>query len=480
MDYASPESLKRARARRSLWPGFLLGALLLVFAASFVYTAYALLDWGKSTAAQAPDLPPLALPKLVRSVPVSPVGAAEGPVISFAQPQQNRSDNAQPIVSDRVTVLLMGVDNRPGQTVSRTDSIMVITLNPADGSMGMLSLPRDLLVTVPGFGDVVKINMVHVLGEIRQYQGGGPELLKETVEDLIGYPIDYYVRMNFDGFRQVIDLIGGIEIDVAREIRDDKYPDENYGYDPLYIPAGRQNMDGALALKYARTRHGDSDYQRAGRQQQVIMAVRDKLTQPGNLASLLPRLPGLAIAMANTVQTNMPVEKAISLARLVGETDLQQPKRVVIDNSFGTVSLDPTLGYILTPDMAKLEVAADGIFADLSPETAAVDAAREAILEEAARVIVLNGTTQEGLATGEAAVLGNRGFNITAVGNAAATDFEETVIVSHGDTKPQTLEALARLFNVPPDRIRSEPPSDEVDLTLIVGNDRQDKTAAAP
>jgi LCP family protein required for cell wall assembly len=321
---------------------------------------------------------------------------------------------------------------------------------------------------------------VHVLGEIRQYPGGGPQLLKETVEDTLGYPVDYFVRMNFDGFRQVIDLIGGVDIEVPREIRDDLYPDENYGYDPLYIPAGLQHMDGDLALKYARTRHIDSDYGRAGRQQQVLMAVRDRIMQPGQLAALLPRLPGLAIAMANTVQTDMPVEKAITLARAVGEMEQKDPQRVVIDNTVGVVSLDPTLGYVLTPDMAKLRAAADSIFADQTVAGDGTDVERQAIADEAARLVVLNGTTQEGLGAQTAADLGAQGFAVSAVGNAAAADFVDTVLISHGDTKPQTLEALIRLFGIAPENVRSEPPSEEQDLTLIVGTDVLEKTAAAP
>jgi LCP family protein required for cell wall assembly len=477
MDYAPEHSMDAAQARRALWPGLLLGALLLLFAGSFVYAAYILVDLGKSTAAQTPDMPPLALPRLVRSVAVNSA-SQQNPAVALNQFQPSERNEARPVASDRVTVLLMGVDNRPGQTVSRTDSIMLITLSPDDGSTGMFSLPRDLLVTVPGFGDVVKINMVHVLGEIRQYQGGGPQLLKETVADLTGYPIEYTVRMDFDGFRQVIDLLGGIDIDVPREIRDDQYPDENYGYDPLYIPAGRQHMDGALALKYARTRHTDTDYGRAGRQQQVLMAVRDRIMQPGQLAALLPRLPGLAIAMANTVQTDMPVEKVITLARALGDMEQKAPQRVVIDNSIGVVSLDPKLGYVLTPDMGKLRAAADSIFADKSVAAQGPDIERQSISDEAARLVVLNGTAQEGLGAKAAADLSNQGFNVTAVGNAAAADFEQTVLISHGDTKPQTLEALVSLFGIPPDNVRSEPPSDEVDLTLIVGGDRLAEAAA--
>ncbi len=133
---------------------------------------------------------------------------------------------------------------------------------------------------------------------------------------MLGYPIDHYVIVNFEGFKQIIDLIGGVDITVPYEIYDDKYPDDNYGYlPPIHFLPGKQHMDGDTALKYARTRHADNDYARAGRQQQVIMAIKDKVTSQGQMAALLPRLPGLAVAMANSVQTDMPIDKALTLAR---------------------------------------------------------------------------------------------------------------------------------------------------------------------
>ena len=278
--------------RQVLWSGLLLGSLLMLFVTVLIYVAYLFVGWGRTAAAKVPDMPPLALPKLVQAAaaPDAEESASAGTLF----PTSNRNPQAPaPALSDRVTVLMMGVDNRPGQTVARTDTIMLLTVDPKTGSAGMLSFPRDMLVPVEALNDTVKINTIHVFGEVRNYPGGGPAMLKDTISELIGYPIDYYVRVNFDGFREIVDLIGGVDIQVARDIRDDKFPDENYGYDPLYIPAGLQHMDGALALKYARVRHIDTDYERARRQQQVIVAVKDKVTQPGQLAALLPRLPGL-------------------------------------------------------------------------------------------------------------------------------------------------------------------------------------------
>jgi LCP family protein required for cell wall assembly len=464
-------SLNPAPGRQVVWSGLLLGSLLMLFVAVFVYVAYLFVGWGRTAAAQVSDMPPLALPKLVQAAAAPENGKAASQGVLF--PTGNREpQEASPALQDRVTVLVMGVDNRPGQTVARTDSIMLLTVDPKTGSSGMLSFPRDMLVPVPALNDTVKINTIHVFGEIRNYPGGGPTMLKDTISDLIGYPIDYYVRVNFDGFRQIVDLIGGIDIQVAREIRDDKYPDENYGYDPLYIPAGLQHMDGALALKYARVRHIDTDYQRADRQQQVILAVKDKITQPGQLATLLPRLPGLALAMANSVQTDMPVEKAIMLARAMGQMDLANPTRVVIDNTMGVTSLDPQWGSSLTPDMDKVKAAAASVFGETESGPSAAEVARQAIQSEAARVIVLNGTTAGGLGAEIAAGLTTDGFQVVAVGNADRADYGQSVLTTHGDGKDATREALVSRFGIPPDRVISESPSDNADFTLVIGTDQ--------
>lgn len=464
-------------SRQVLWSGLLLGSLLMLFVTVFVYVAYLFVGWGRTAAAKVPDMPPLALPRLVQAAAVPDSAESVSAGVLFQTNNRNLQDTA-PALKDRVTVLLMGVDNRPGQTVARTDTIMLLTVDPTTGSAGMLSLPRDMLVPVPALNDSVKINTVHVIGEIRNYPGGGPAMLRDTVSDLISYPIDYTLRVNFDGFRQIIDLIGGIDIEVARDIRDDKYPDENYGYDPLYIPAGLQHMDGALALKYARVRHIDTDYQRAARQQQVIMAVKDKITQPGQLAALLPRLPGLALALANSVQTDMPVEKAIMLARAVGQMDLAHPTRAVVDNTMGETTLDPTKGYILTPDMDKVRAVAASVFGETLTGPTAAEVARQAIQSEAARVIVLNGTTEGGLATEVATSLAADGYQVVAVGNADRADYGQSVLITYGDGKDATRETLVSRFGMAPDRVRSESPSESADLTLIVGADLMSADAA--
>ncbi len=472
MTDSKPMQKERAKLRPALWSGLLLGFLLTAFMAAFVYVAYLFLAWGQTAAAGAPKLPPLSLPQLVRASS-SVSGSSSSPLDIFLQPAAQGQQEQPSAVTERVTILVMGVDSRPDEKIARSDSIMVLTVNPKTGAAGMLSLPRDLRVNVPGMSNPVKLTTVHFLGELDKYPGGGPALLRTTVSQLIGYPIDYYVRLNFEGFQQVIDLVGGVDIDVPTAINDPEYPDQNYGYDPLYIPAGRQHMNGALALKYARTRHESSDYSRAGRQQQILLALKDKIMQPGQLAALLPRLPSLALAMANSIQTDMPIEKAISLARALGQMDLHNPTRVVVDNTMGQeIPNDPDLGFVLIVDPAKLRGAAAAVFADASTGTSAAAETRQKLQAEGARLVVLNGTAGEGLAAKTAAGLTVDGFIVSAVGNASRADYAETWLITYGDDKPVTREALVRRFSIPPDRIRSEPSSSTADLALIVGADQ--------
>lgn len=465
--------------QRPLWSGLLLGFLLTIFVAVLVYVAYVFLAWGQTSMAQAPHMPPLELPKLVRSAGPDNAQDAAAQAPLFQAVGTNPQDTS-PQALGRTTVLVMGVDARPGATALRTDSIIVLTINPQTGSAGMLSIPRDMVVRAPVLNRDTKITTLYGIGELNKFPGGGAGYLQDALAELIGYPIDFYVKINFEGFKQIIDLIGGIDIDVPMEIYDAKYPDDNFGYEPpLHFLPGMQHMDGSTALKYARTRHADNDYMRAARQQQVIMAVKDRITQPGQMSALLPRLPGLAIAMANSVQTDMPVDKAIALARQLERVDFKNISRVVIDQKMGTVTPDdPKLGYILTPDLNKLRAAASAVFADAAVGPSPEEVARQAVQAEAARIIVLNGTPEKGLAAKTQATLITNGFNVVTVGNADNVNYESAWLVTHGDTAPATVEALVRWFNISADHIRSEPPSDQAELTLIIGAEQAGATTA--
>lgn len=236
---------------------------------------------------------------------------------------------------NRVSILLMGIDQRCDEEgPAHTDTMMVLTIDPVGLSAAMLSLPRDLWVEIPNFG-VDRINQANYYGEIYEYPGGGQALAVQTVEALLGVPIDYYVAVNFDAFVEVVDLIGGIDIDVPEAIDDPDYPDQCYGYDPFSIAAGEQQLDGEAALKYARTRAtfgGDVD--RAGRQQAVILAVRQKIFDLNSIPQLIAQAPQLWQTSQENVRTNMTLDEAIQLALLVQDIPRESIRTAVLDFNY--------------------------------------------------------------------------------------------------------------------------------------------------
>lgn len=182
---------------------------------------------------------------------------------------------------DRITILLLGTDGRDEEFgPPRTDLMMLAILDRSPQRVTLISIPRDLWVPIYGHGEA-KINTAYFLGSLAEQ---GPELTQMTVEDLVGTPIHHVVEIDFNGFRTLIDEMGGVHIDVPEAIDDPLYPDGHYGTLHLQIPAGVQLMDGELALRYARTRYGGTDQGRSSRQQAIIMAMREKALTPSQLA----------------------------------------------------------------------------------------------------------------------------------------------------------------------------------------------------
>ncbi len=209
-----------------------------------------------------------------------------------------------------VSILLMGTDARPDEGVaSRTDTLIVAILDMEAASVTLISIPRDLWVYIPGYGES-RINTAYFLG---QFENNGAELARQTVSGTLGIPINYTMTLDFSGFHRLVDAIGGIAINVPTAIDDWAYPDENYGTFHLEIPAGPQRMDGERTLQYARTRHGNSDFDRSARQQAIIHAIRRQLLKPEQL----PRLPGYLMQGASEVSTTLTLPDLFYVARFL-------------------------------------------------------------------------------------------------------------------------------------------------------------------
>jgi LCP family protein required for cell wall assembly len=376
--------------------------------------------------------------------------------------------------TERVNVLVMGVDQREHeQGPWRTDTMLVLTIDPVTMSGGMLSIPRDLWVPIPGYEEG-RINTAHYLGEIYDYPGGGPALAAKTVQYNLGVPIHHYARFNFTAFERLVDLIGGIDVYVEEEIADPTYPDEAYGYDPLYIPAGWQHFNGEMALKYARTRHSaGGDFDRASRQQQVLLAVFEQVTRLDLLPQLAPRAPELWQTLKGSVVTDLTLDQAIALAQLASEVDTENIRYVVIDEHYTQFWNTPDEQQVLIPVRDRIRELRDYIFtAEASlPQQEEDPAVR--LETEAATIEVLNGTTTAGLAALTADSLQQHGLQVAHTDNADRSDYSESLIIVYTG-KNYTAEHVASFLGLPLTAVvHGADPDAEYDITIILGADYQ-------
>lgn len=371
---------------------------------------------------------------------------------------------------ERVTILIMGVDQRCGETgPTRTDTLMLLTVDPIGKTAGILSLPRDLWVEIPGFG-VDRINQAHYFGEGFEYPGGGPALAEETVEATLGIEINYYATVNFDVFIETVNLLGGIEVEVEETIDDPKYPNNCYGFDPFRIEAGRHLLYGEEALKFARTRATEGgDVDRAARQQQVILAVRDRLFD--QIPELLIQAPLLWQTMQSNIRTTMTLDEAIQLALLVQEIPRENIQRAVIDYNYVYTEKTPDGQDVLVPIRENIRALRDELFAPAKIPTAVIDDLPEKMQAEEARIAIYNGTPVFGLAGETRDFLIPYEFTITEVGNADAATYPSTQIIDFGD-HPFTTQYLVQLMDIPPLNISTgSKPDGDYDLLIIIGND---------
>jgi LCP family protein required for cell wall assembly len=369
-------------------------------------------------------------------------------------------------------MLILGIDERCDEKgPTRTDTMMVLSLDPVTMAGTMLSIPRDLWVEIPGFG-VEKINQAHRLGELYDYPEGGPGLAVDTVEGILGVSIQYYLTVNFDAFVEIIDEIGGIEVLVPEDINDTAYPDSCYGYDPFYISAGEHDLDGQTALKYARTRAtfgGDVD--RAGRQQQVIMAARDKILRLDMIPRLILQSPALWAILQDNVRTNLAIEEILQLGLLAQEIPEGSIRTAVIDYDYVYNQVTPDGQAVLVPIRENIRALRDQMFSAPVVPTPVIENPAQSMAEEGARVALYNGTPQFGLAGSTQSYLVNNDINIVEIGNADSSEYRTTQIIDYG-SHPATTLYLTQLMLIPPLNVStSNRPIGEFDVLVILGDD---------
>ncbi|MBN2045749.1 MAG: LCP family protein [Anaerolineales bacterium] len=349
--------------------------------------------------------------------------------------------------SRRVTVLVMGVDYRDWQAgfeYSRTDTMMLLTIDPVAKTAGALSIPRDLWAAIPGFNPA-KINTAHYFGDLYKYPGGGPALAVKTVENLIGVPIDYYVRLDFYAFVEFIDFINGVEVDVLEPIELEVIGQK---YDVVLEP-GRYVLDGKLALAYARNRYNEGgDFDRARRQQQIILGIRSRLRNPKIWARMISNAPALYESFTQKITTNIPFDDALKLAGLAVQVEMEDIEMAVIGLEQVNYGRSPDDLSILIPYPDKIRELRDQIFSTGGSFSPAMTGDSLALMQiENANIVIYNGATDGGgIAEKTAAYLRSLGVENVSVQPAGET-YSNTKLVDHTGS-PYTLRYLANLMNV--------------------------------
>src|SRR6266496_4087734 len=274
--------------------------------------------------------------------------------------------------ASRITILIIGLDYRDwvaGEGAPRSDTMILLTIDPLTKTAGMLSIPRDMWVNIPGFG-YSRINTAYSLGRGSKLPGGGPRLMMKTVSHFIGVPIDYYVQVDFDTFVDVINLIGGVDV----------YNNENIILDPMahgkdfakvkITCCGIRHLNGREALAFARCRHKEQgckngDVGRAERQQRIIFAIRDKVLAPANFPKLLAQAPELYNTFSAGIHTNLTLNNAIKLAVLAKDIPKENIKNKVIDDHmviFDNAILGGQNASVMRHLTDKIRVLRDDIF----------------------------------------------------------------------------------------------------------------------
>lgn len=447
----------------ALWGGFGVAALLVAYL-TYGFVRDFVATWQMTS-----------LPGVTISQPSATPGGADEtpvPVIPGAQPQVGVPTPLPWDGSSRVSLLVMGLDYRDwlaGEGPPRTDTMILLTIDPIKRTAGMLSIPRDLWVVIPGFG-YGRINTAYMLGEANKLPGGGAQLAADTVEDLLGVPVDYYAQIDFSAFVRFIDEIGGVKLDIPEKIRVDPMGDNN----SKVLRPGIQVLDGNLALAYARARKTDGgDFDRAQRQQLVIMGMRNRIVKDIGPATLIAKAPALYEELSSGIHTNMSLDQAIRLAWLASQIATENIKNGQIGADHVSFAMAPDGDQqILKPLTEKIRQLRDEIFSETgpsSPVAGTMDLIELAKLE-GARLAVLNASSTSGLAARTTDYLKSLGLNVTEPGNAEQYSVYTQIIFYTG--KPYTVRFLVELMKIDSLRIRYvNDPTKSVDITIILGDD---------
>ena len=361
---------------------------------------------------------------------------------------------------EQLNILLIGTDQRPRDGTYNTDTLIVVSIEPTTKQVAMFSLPRDTVdVPVPpgaaqqAFGPVYEKKINAWFTSIRNREDLFPGTdrtrgyngLKAIIGNLYGLDIKYFVEVNFEGFVKVVDALGGVTINVQVPVVDDRYPGEGGRLERIYIPSGIQHMDGAQALRYARSRHTSTDFDRGLRQQRVLLSLREQ----ADPQELIPHLPELVNALKQAVRTDVPVDQLDELLGLASDIDTKNIRSFVFAPPLYQQEFQNSpRGYIIVPDVPRIREAVRTAFTT-DPEQ---EQLRQKLAEEAARVWVLNSTGDRERGARLAGYLEYFGLEASAPRQTPPGGVRDdtTIVVYNGAeaSLPATIEALQAVFGV--------------------------------
>ena len=376
-----------------------------------------------------------------------------------------------PVPKGSITIALLGSDKRPQSSDYRTDTIILVNVNPnslagsdARPSVTLLSVPRDLYVYIPGY-QYQRINVADEQGEFSRFPGGGAALLKQTIEYNLGIHVDYYARVDFAGFIKIVDTLGGIDV-LANCPLEDIFPDDpitenSNATGTISIPKpGLVHLDGKHALWYARSRETTSDWDRSLRQQRTLRAIWNKANQLG----LIAKLPELWIDLSTAVKTDLKLNDILWLAAMGARLDGTRIKSYLIDGNLVSSWTTPdTRAAVLLPVPDRIAAALANMF---NPATNLAAQAQ-------ASVEVWNGTTDAAWGLLAADRLESEGFSVTQIVAADRRDYARTKLVDMTTTtKGSRRAALVQIFRVAPANVIEQPdPNSPAQYRVIAGAD---------
>jgi len=277
--------------------------------------------------------------------PTSPVDSSPAPG-PLPRPYPGR-------VAAPVSLLILGIDGESAAS-NETDALMLLYLDARTERAFALSIPRDLYVDVPGHAQV-RAGSIYGLGQ-QSESTSGLALAQEAISATLDFPVQHVALIHFGSFVTLIDAIGGVDVAVPHPIEDPSFPDDDGGCDPLRIPAGTQHFDGALALRYARTRVTPAPgFDRAFRQQQLVLAVHERVTRPDLLPELIADAPGLWSIIADGIETDLSLSDAIDVALLVSSITADDIRTASLGQCCTVQQITPAGRRVLLPQPGEIK-----------------------------------------------------------------------------------------------------------------------------